>query len=263
VYFNYFTNKFNWSTHTTSSINWMAMQHGLNCLSKPKYRIIQKYNHKWLLLDMHYQVHSVSTAKLCPFCQQTKEPTNHFLQCNHPDHTQHWEEMHELIQKTSDKAKIPNHIHDQLTTGLQHSCQPPNATQIPNNIPVSPATQAQAKLGWKQLYYGQFSQMWSQAIYFHNPDIPNLRYLSKIISIIWSAIIQIWHICNHHLHLQENNTNNQSQLRMTIENILYKANQHTILEHTIQRISINHLMTQTTCQINQWIACSAQQISQP
>jgi len=236
------------------------MQHRLNHLTKPKCRIIQKYIHEWLPLKMHYQVHSVSTTKLCPSCQQTEETAKHFLQCNHLKCAHQWEEMYELIQKASDKAKIPNHIHSQFTTGLRHSCQPTPTTQILNNIPASLATQAQAKLRWKQLYYGWFSQMLLQAIYHHNPDIPNLRYLSKIISIIWSAVIQIWHICNCHLHPQDNNTNDQSQLRMTIENILYKANQHPTLEQTIQRISIDCLMTQTTCQINQWIAHSAQHL---
>jgi len=35
------------------------------------------------------------------------------------------------------------------------------------------------------------SHMWSQVICHHNPDIPKIRYLSKIMSIIWSTVIQI------------------------------------------------------------------------
>ncbi len=133
--------------HTVSSINWMAMQHSLNHLTKLKCRTIQKYIHEWLPLKMCYQVCSVSTAKLCLSCQQIEETTKQFLQSKQPKCAQQWEAMHKLIQKASDKAKIPNHIFDQLTTGLRHSHQPTSAIQIPNNIPIIPATQAQARLG--------------------------------------------------------------------------------------------------------------------
>jgi len=59
--------------------------------------------------------------------------------------------------------------------------------------------------------------MWSQAIYHHYPDIPNLRIpLQDYFYHLVCAVIQIWHIHNCHLHPEDNNTNNQSQLRMTI-----------------------------------------------
>ncbi len=60
--------------------------------------------------------------------------------------------------------------------------------------------QEQVELEWKQLYYGQLTSAWATSITTSNAAIKGIVFYSRVILLIWQAIIAQWNLHNQHLH---------------------------------------------------------------
>jgi len=84
-YFTYLQEKFQWTNEQVQDIHWPSLQQAMRKLTKPEWRIINKFIHEWLPLETRYHVQSISEQQLCPSCHLHPETAEHFLQCTNPD----------------------------------------------------------------------------------------------------------------------------------------------------------------------------------
>jgi len=78
-YFTYLQDKFGWEPEQLHDIHWPLVNWAIQQLDKLTQRIISKFIHEWLPLEMQsYQVHSTSILQHCPSCHQQTEAAEHF-----------------------------------------------------------------------------------------------------------------------------------------------------------------------------------------
>jgi len=72
------------------------------------------------------------------------------------------------------------------------------------SIPLWSPIQGQAQLGWTQLYQGQISHYWAQAIDELHPNLAlsGEQVMTQLLDLIWNYILELWQTCNTHLHHQ-------------------------------------------------------------
>jgi len=67
--------------------------------------------------------------------------------------------------------------------------------------------------------------------------------------MIWQSILQVWAVCNAHLHPENHKQEDCSQLQATVNQIIFKASQDPLLQALVENIDTEELMAQPTCQI--------------
>ncbi len=120
------------NSHHPDHIQWQTFCLAYNWFKKTDRKIIIKYNHNWLPLQMSHHVHSTSEQQYCPSCLGQPETTDHFLQCPQPDRNQHWIEYHELLLKHCIRNPIPPELNELLLAGLR--CSRLNDATIPLHL---------------------------------------------------------------------------------------------------------------------------------
>jgi len=90
--------------------------------------------------------------------------------------------------------------------------------------------QQQEKLGWKQIYYGQITSAWAHGITASQETIKGIVFYSRIIILIWKAVIAQWTIRNTHLHPPNSTQDDRTQL----ENIVYQIIQEAQADPALQ-----------------------------
>jgi len=60
----------------------------------------------------------------------------------------------------------------------------------------------QTSLGWEQLFHGRVATKWASAIDEIHPTltVTGEQTLIQITTAIWTHILTVWKVCNHHLH---------------------------------------------------------------
>jgi len=218
---------------------------------------VTKFIHEWLPLQDWHHVQSTSKLHLCPSCQQAPETIEHFLACSHPEQQQIWKALHELLHKHQITHSISNVFHDILAFGLYQGRQAPTQLTF-NHLPhdIHHLYQAQEQLGWKQLYYGRFSLVCIQLLEHYHPQVNGLHYLAKSVTMIWQSVLQVWAVCNAHLHPGNHEQEDQSQLQATVNQIIFEASQDPLLQALVENIDTEQIMAQPTRQIQQWVTNS-------
>ncbi len=111
----------------------------------------------------------------------------------------------------------------------------------------------QAGLGWWQLYYGCLTPLWAELIQQHHPQLNSNIYLAKSTQLVWQAMLQIWKMCNEHLHPGNRDQEDRSQLQAAVNQIFAEASQDPQLQVMIKNLSPDQIMSQPTRHIRQWI----------
>jgi len=201
-YFWYLQAKFQWNNSPSTTIQWQIMQLVLRHFKRPDQKTLTKFIHEWLPLHDRYNINSASKLHLCPSCYSQSETVQHFLTCAQHNHLPIWEEMHQNLQKHFLKHDLQATYDDLLVYGLQQGHQ---TLVIPDPCPHLEQDhhtmyQAQQELGCLQLYYGRMLPLWVTMQNKHHPTINGIHYYTQALTIIWKAVLQVWHLCNHHLH---------------------------------------------------------------
>jgi len=242
-YFTYLQEKFQWTNEQVQDIHWPSLQQAMRKLTKPERRIINKFIHKWLPLETRYHVQSLSEQQLCPSCHLHPETAKHFIQCTNPDRQQLWTDLLSQVQCLSFRYNIPPRIHAHLAQGLRHSMTPNNLATT--QLAEQPAYHHhQNSLGWKPLLYGRYLSQWVTALHQQTPPINGQHFLTKVIVLLmWTQILAIWSICNHHQHPPTTVNTDRSRLRNLVQQIIYEAQQDTHLKALVGHIQIDQLMS--------------------
>jgi len=90
---------------------------------------------------------------------------------------------------------INNALHNLLAYGLYQGCQSTAPFFIDQSAWAFPQIyHEQAQLGWKQLFYGQYSTHWSTSCSSIHPKINSTHYYAKCLTLMWQAVLDIWNI---------------------------------------------------------------------
>jgi len=115
-----------------------------------------------------------------------------------------------------------------------------------------PIYQSQQTLGWKQLYYSQLLKQWTQYLVTHHPHLDPLCTLTKMLSLMWNHLLDIW---------KSQNEDNKAATIQFPPNMLsnlhgiYMAHEILLLhiQNQIFHITKEELLTKPKNHIQTWI----------
>jgi len=55
-----------------------------------------------------------------------------------------------------------------------------------------PIHRSQQKIGWKQMFYGRFSNQWTHLLRATRPDLDPTKLITKTIVIVWQHLLEVW-----------------------------------------------------------------------
>jgi len=76
----------------------------------------------------------------------------------------------------------------------------------------SESYQEQQQLGWKQLYYRRIVTAWAHGLTASHSTIKGIVFYSRLLLLIWQAVLAQWKIQNQHLHPQNSKAKDHTQL---------------------------------------------------
>jgi len=91
-------------------------------------------------------------------------------------------------------------------------------------------------LGWKQIYYGQIAKAWSHSISIRNNAIKGAVFYSRVLLLIWRAIIEQWQLHNQHLHPANAQAEDQTLLAHQVYQIIQEAQEDPNLQDIVQSV---------------------------
>jgi len=114
----------------------------------------------------------------------------------------------------------------------------------------------QESLGWKQLYYWCLTPQWITLLGHYHPQINGQIYFAKIITLIWQATLQVWKMCNDHLHPDNSEQENCSHLQTAVNQIFFQAQQDPQLQVLVKHLDPEQIISCLTHCIHQWVTNS-------
>ena len=111
----------------------------------------------------------------------------------------------------------------------------------------------QQHLGWKQLYYGRYTTHWIDSCTIHHPHINSTHYYAKCLTLTWQAVLDIWAICNKHLHPTDPQQADRTQLQAMVQQIFHDVQNDPNLQDFLTYTTAEAIMTQPTRHIQQWV----------
>jgi len=141
---------------------------------------------------------------LCPSCQWEPENHRHLLECQHQDCAKLFNELKRNLTNATQHFRLHPCLHTAIWLGLtsiRHRTQYP---AVINEVlePIRSPILWQSQLGWDQLYQGRMAIHWAQSINTIHPEMPmnGTQVMAKIQTTIWTYILDLWKLCNAHLH---------------------------------------------------------------
>ena len=200
----YIQNKNKWTDAEFVSINWVTDGPSVRRFYHKKQFII-KFVHDWLPLGQltsKYKKHHLLT---CLICTHDIEDSDHFLHCH--EHPQRKSDMFRALCNYFNKTPTRPFLGDLLIIGLSKWLH--NEPIIFSNF--SPLYNSlifhQTRIGWKQLFVGQFVFEWSdlQQDYLVLQCITSKKYsgtswITGVTQIIWNHVYSNWEAQNADLH---------------------------------------------------------------
>jgi len=114
----------------------------------------------------------------------------------------------------------------------------------------------QVSLGWKQLYYGHLMPLWIHLLGQYYPQINGWTYFTKVIMLIWKAVLQVWKLQNDHLHPGSPEQEDHSYLQAAVNQIFYEAQHDPNLHGLVEHLDPEQIMVCPTYSIQQWVLYS-------
>jgi len=257
AYWEYLQNKFHWTNTEPTCIHWKVHQLANQHLTHAERRIINKFIHEWLPLLDRYHVLSSSQNKQCPSCWRETETTEHFLNCPNPERQQIWTTLHDSVFRMHIKLNAPPQYYNAMANGLFAGRGAPMIRMDDDDDQsIQPIKQQQEKLGWKQIYYGRITSAWAQGITASQESIKGVVFYSRVIILIWKAVIAQWQVRNTHLHPSNSIQEDHTQLEHIVYQIIQEAQADPALQDMVATLDPETLLRRPIKHIRHWITNS-------
>jgi len=103
--------------------------------------------------------------------------------------------------------------------------------------------QDQEKLGWKQIYYNQITSVWAQSLTSSQNTIKGIvLFHSRVVILIWQAVIALWKVHNQHLHPPNHTKEDCTQLECMVYQIIQEAQSDPNMQDLITSFNPNALL---------------------
>ena len=114
--------------------------------------------------------------------------------------------------------------------------------------------QQQSRLGWNQIYHGRLSRGWVESIDATHPKLPlsGEQIMTKLLSIVWTFIMDSWKVRNTHLHHNADELN-MPNYKQAIVN-LYEQRQQIppAAQEALYRQPLKALLEQPAPRLQTW-----------
>ena len=190
-------------------VHWQCFSSAFNNLSHSQQRTIRKWIFGFLPTQRRLHRYSECPSPLCPKCKTTTETDYHFLTCGGAGS---WTEtLFQPLEALARRHNLTPWVHHTISINLKNFLN-----QMNPHCPTAwilTAYNQQSTIGWEACFYGITSTEWAKS---HDRAQPTChsgnRICTKIISLIFHAIIKRWHDRNSHLH--QSTHSNETRLRL-------------------------------------------------
>ncbi len=203
AYCSYLKTKLNWNNNDIKEVNWPVLQTALDTFPPNDQRRLLLFVNDKLPLRAS-KAHPHFGSPLCPSCQRDEEDLWHFLECTHSDQRKLFQELHNNLNTITQKLSLHPCLLTSIWLGLTAIRHDTSYPEIDNDLllQLRSPVQQQIRLGWDQMYQGRTSRQWATAIDQLHPTLPinGNQVMVKIITTIWTYILDLWKLRNAHLH---------------------------------------------------------------
>jgi len=93
--------------------------------------------------------------------------------------------------------------------------------------------QQQEQLGWKKMYYGRITSAWANSITTSQQTIKGVVFYSRVIILVWKAVVEQWTLYNKHLHPPNAAMEDCTQLTQMVYHILQETQADPALQDMV------------------------------
>jgi hypothetical protein len=199
--------KFNWSTETFESINWVAFRHQANKQTVNRQTSLLKFVYEWLPIGKILQHIDPSAETKCPSCNMPIETPQHMFCCPKEERkgiTQLCiKQVIDLYTKWKTREDLKISLEMSLNFWIAHPLTQPPSAQIVNPE-VRTAIKGQSKVGWGNFFKG-FITTKLQHLINEQRDGPlnqfeQIWWTCNIIDIVWESQNKHWTHRNRDKH---------------------------------------------------------------
>jgi ribonuclease HI len=203
----YIQQKHNLTGEAIGQIEWDGHCNAVKAFRQKSSTFTTKFLSKWLPVgkQTHRYNPTIYTSR-CPSCDCAVEDFQHAFCC--PARQQWQSSLRDDLLKAFQATNTDQVLQQFLLQGMNHWFRdtplPPTTTSERYN----PLVESQGSIGWHQLIFGRWSQLWGyyqlQHLQRHNIPINHnnhgVGWTSKLILIIWSHFYEEWTTRNQALH---------------------------------------------------------------
>lgn len=251
--------KFEWDDATFEDVDWTNHGIALKRLGKHRKTLV-KYLHSFTPVGVRAHMYDKRYPPECPSCGFPQETTHHLIHC--PKRKEQREQWYKAILDYTTKQHTYPPLQDLIMSAMraQLDDQPDDSIDIPAE--VQEAANAQAAIGWRQLFKGRLSKQWtllqdrhlgSQRTDQQNGD----TWMAGLIQTMLQQWYNLWTVRNADRHGRDWRTTQASQHRQAIREVtqLYDQYKDNILdEHNwLFDTPLLTRIQQPTASLRQWI----------
>ncbi len=158
--------------------------------------------------------------------------------------------------QTAHKAKCPPTVYNVLVNGLYAGRGAPLITTHDEDDMIQNIKQQQQRLGWKQIYYGRLAAVWATGITESQATIQGVVFYSRVMILIWKAVVEQWMVRNSHLHPPSTTMDDRTQLEYIVHQIIQEAQADPELQDLVTAFDPEVLLRRPIKHIRHWITNS-------
>jgi len=260
-YREYIKEKFQWTDQACDDVNWVSLKYALRKLDPADTTRAHKFLHDWLPLKGAKHTASPTNSPLCPQCLREDETVWHFFECTHADRAHRFRNLQADLHALHTQSNVDPHMFQLLWQGLLaiRTDTPIEDQYESYPAPFQPLFQAQAKIGWDQLYYGRISTLWAHYLttssqYKTNGNV----FYAQVTGIIWKYIFDCWKQRNQHLHSPETVPPDYPVLVDQVRQIIETSNNDPALASMAPTHTADQILQRPIPMIRSWAWCRAQ-----
>jgi len=247
------------------AVQWETLKTSLNYFPHNDQRRLVLFMHDKLALRTS-KFHPHLGSQLCPSCQRNPEDKWHFLACPHLDRRRLFSSLKTKLTEITMKHSLHPAILTTFWLGLLAIRHQTPYPAIHHDLPpiLCSTVQAQARIGWDQLYQGRISHFWEQAIaqLNHHLQVSGRSIIIQMLKAVWTYVLATWSTRNQHLH-QDAGHMSLPDYRQAVIN-MYET--HRQLPPELQEAVFQHplaeMLEKTPAFLRSWIERSQRYITQ-
>jgi hypothetical protein len=161
-YFAYLENKFEWTTHTRTSVDWSTYKQIIRKF-KPQHITLVKHLHAIAPTGHIAHRHNHHYPSSCPVCDDPDETNDHVLRCPAITRARWRSTLTSKVAAATNTSSTDPMMSDILRDGITRWLrQLPTLSTAHYPIAYHPLINSQNQIGWDHLFRGRWSTEWSK-----------------------------------------------------------------------------------------------------